>query len=96
MAEEKQIKIEMSDEVAKGVYSNAAVIFHNENEFITDFIFANPQKAQVMARVITAPSHIKRLLKALQENIAQYEKKFGKIRESEGPEKNIGIKLSNN
>lgn len=98
MSEEKkqQIKIEVDDEIAKGVYSNIAIIFHNENEFILDFAFVHPPKAKVGSRVITSPSHAKSFLKALEQNIAQYEKKFGKIKDTEGPDKSLGIRLSNN
>ena len=51
MAEEKkqqQIKIEVDDEIAKGTYSNVAVVFHNQNEFIMDFAFIHPPKAKVV------------------------------------------------
>ena len=97
MAEEKkQIKIEVDDEVAKGIYSNVAVIFHNQNEFIVDFAFVHPPKAKVVSRIITSPSHAKSLLKALENNVTQYEKKYGKIKEAEGVDKSLGLRLSKN
>ena len=59
MAEEKkvnpnQINIELSEEVAGGVYSNLAVITHSNSEFILDFIRVMPgvPKAQVKSRII--------------------------------------------
>ena len=36
MAEQK-IDINLSEEVAQGVYSNLAIITHSNNEFIVDF-----------------------------------------------------------
>jgi len=98
MAEEKkqQIQIEVDESVVKGVYSNVAIIFHNENEFIMDFAFIHPPKAKVVSRIITNPSHAKSFLKALEQNVAQYEKKFGVIKETKGPEESMGIKLSQN
>ena len=102
MAEEKkqqqqqQLKIEVDDDVAKGIYSNVAVIFHNQNEFILDFAFVHPPKAKVASRVITSPAHAKSFLKALEHNVSQYEKKYGKIKESEGVEKGLGVRLSKN
>ena len=36
-------------------------------------------KAVINSRVILAPEHAKRLLMALQENVAKYEHEFGKI-----------------
>jgi hypothetical protein len=92
---EKELQIKLDDAVAGGVYSNLAVISHNENEFIADFIFVQPPAGKVNARVILSPSHAKRFLKALQENIARYEKMFGPIKETPEPPR-IGLELSNN
>jgi hypothetical protein len=94
MAEQK-MQIEVSNEVAAGKYSNFAVISHNENEFIMDFIFAHPPKGQLNARVIMSPSHAKRFLKALNENVAVYEKNVGPIKEAPEPPK-FGIEFSKN
>jgi len=94
--EKKQIRLEVDDEIAKGAYSNVAVIFHNQNEFIIDFALVHPPKAKVSARVITSPSHAKSFLKALETNIKQYENQYGQIKETEGPDKSLGLKLSNN
>ena len=90
---DKEIQIAINDQI--GVYSNLAVISHNENEFVFDFIFAHPPKGQVNARVIMSPGHASRLLKALAENIKVYEAKEGKIKEGPEPPP-YGIKLSNN
>jgi len=85
MAEEKkmQIKIEIDDAVSQGVYSNMAFIAHSEAEFVMDFMFLQPAqgKGRVRSRVITSPSHAKRFLKALDENIKKFEKTFGAIKE---------------
>ncbi|MBU0671717.1 MAG: DUF3467 domain-containing protein [Candidatus Margulisbacteria bacterium] len=93
--EEQKIPIEIDNQTAGGVYSNVAVISHSENEFTLDFIFAQPPKGKVNARVITSPSHAKRLLKALQNNIEMFEKKFGAIKEAPEPPK-MGIEFSKN
>ena len=79
---EKQIQIEIDDAVAQGAYSNLALISHSESEVVLDFVFVQPQapKARVRARVITSPSHAKRLLKALEENLKNYESRFGEIK----------------
>jgi hypothetical protein len=76
-----QIQIVLDDQVANGVYANMAMVNHNETEFILDFIFVHPQvpKATVRSRVVTSPKHLKRLLGALQENLARYETQFGKV-----------------
>ncbi len=93
--EEQNIEIESNGDIALGIYSNLALISHNENEFVMDFIFAHPPKGQLGARVIMSPSHAKRFLKALSENIAIYEKKAGPIKEAPEPPK-FGFKFSSN
>ena len=41
-AKENQINIELSDEIAEGIYSNLAVITHSNSEFVIDFIKLMP------------------------------------------------------
>jgi hypothetical protein len=84
MAEEnkkKQINIELSDEMAEGIYSNLAIITHSHSEFIVDFIKMMPgaPKAKVKSRIILTPQHAKRLFKALQDNIVKFERMHGEI-----------------
>jgi hypothetical protein len=78
---EVKLEIQLDEETAQGVYANLAVVNHNDTEFILDFIFVQPQapRAKVRSRVITSPRHVKRLLLALQENLARFERTFGTI-----------------
>jgi hypothetical protein len=80
-----QINIELSEEVAQGVYSNLAIITHSSSEFVLDFVRIMPgiPKAKVKSRVILTPEHAKRLMMALQDNLAKYEAVHGKIKNSE-------------
>ncbi len=77
-----QLQIELKEEVAKGTYANLAILTHSTSEFIIDFVSVMPglQKAGVQSRIVMTPEHAKRLLFALQDNIAKYEKNFGAIR----------------
>lgn len=79
--EEQKMQINLSPEVAEGVYSNLAIIAHSSSEFIIDFVRTMPgvKQANVKSRMILTPEHTKRLLFALQENISKYEQQFGKI-----------------
>lgn len=63
-------------------YANLAIITHSSSEFILDFIRVMPgmPKAGVQSRIVLAPEHAKRLLRALEENIGKYERAFGLIR----------------
>ena len=56
MAEQK-IDINLSEEVAQGVYSNLAIITHSNNEFIVDFAAMLPglPKGTVKSRIIMTP-----------------------------------------
>lgn len=77
----QQLQIDLSPEMAKGVYSNFAIISHSHAEFVVDCAAMLPgqQKAQVVSRIILAPEHAKRLAMALQENVMRYESEHGKI-----------------
>ena len=89
MAEDKnnqnQINIELSEEVAEGVYSNLAMIAHSNSEFVIDFIRLMPgvPKAKVKSRIVLTPQHAKRLAKALADNVSRFEAAHGKIKDLE-------------
>lgn len=76
-----QFQIELSEEVAQGVYSNLAIITHSSSEFVLDFVRLSPgvPKAFVKSRVVLPPEHAKRLMLALQENIRKYEAQYDTI-----------------
>ena len=76
-----QLSIELSEENAEGIYSNLVMIAHSPEEFILDFIRVMPgvPKARVKSRIIVTPPHVKRLLAAIEDNIARYEAQFGPI-----------------
>lgn len=95
MEEKKQnpISLEIKPEIAKGTYSNLAIITHSRSEFIVDFATMLPglPKPEIGNRIVMTPEHAKRLLNALQDNIIKYENQFGFI-DLDGP-KNGGIDL---
>ncbi len=78
----QQLNIELSEEVAQGIYSNLAVITHSSSEFVVDFVRIMPgiPKANVKSRIILTPEHAKRLLMALQDNVKKYEAIHGPIK----------------
>lgn len=79
-----QINIELSEEIAEGIYSNLAIITHSHSEFVIDFVKLMPgvQKAKVKSRIILTPEHAKRLHKALVDNLKKYESVHGPIKDS--------------
>jgi len=94
MVEQKEIKIRIRDEDLKGNYSNLMQVLHTKEEFILDFFLVSPPQGTLVSRIIMSPGHFKRMIRALEENIAKYEGKFGKIEEAEIPESSIGFKVN--
>lgn len=78
----KEININLSEEIAKGSYSNLAIITHSSSEFILDFARMLPgvPKAEVTNRIIMTAEHAKRLFMALSDNIAKFEAQYGDIK----------------
>ena len=75
------IDIELTEEIADGIYSNLAIISHSNSEFVIDFIRLLPgvPKAKVKSRILLSPQHAKRLHQALYETIRKFEAQFGEI-----------------
>jgi hypothetical protein len=78
---EVQLQIQLDDAIANGQYVNMALVNHTETEFTLDFIYVQPQqpRAKVLSRIITSPKHMKRLMMAMQDNLAKFEAKFGPV-----------------
>ena len=78
-----QLNIDLPEEIADGIYSNLAIISHSQSEFVVDFIrmMPNVPKAKVKSRIVLTPTHAKRLMKALMDNIKKFEMQFGAIAE---------------
>jgi hypothetical protein len=83
-----QLNIEISEEVADGIYSNLAIITHSNSEFVVDFVRVMPgvPKAKVRSRILLTPQHAKRLMRALADNIGKFEQVHGPIRDTDMPE----------
>lgn len=79
--QDNQLNIELSEEIAEGIYSNLAIITHSNSEFVLDFIRVMPgiPKAKVKSRIVLTPDHAKRLMAALQDNILKFEAANGTI-----------------
>jgi len=80
-----QLNIEISEEVAEGIYSNLVIITHSHAEFIVDFVNVMPgtPKSKVKSRIVLTPQHVKRFLKALDDNIHRFEEANGEIKDQE-------------
>lgn len=65
------------------------MISHRKEEFVLDFLFVQParstaggQLASLRSRIITTPEHLRRIVRAIEENLQRYEAKFGLIQEA--------------
>ncbi len=84
---QNQLNIELSEQVAEGIYSNLAILSHSHSEFIVDFVnvIHGTPKAKVKSRIILTPQNAKRLLRALSDNLSKFESVFGEIKDQEPP-----------
>ncbi len=85
MDKPQKIKVNLPANIQTGVYTNSMLITHTREEFIMDFSFITPPIGTVAARVITSPGHVKRIISALEDNVRNYEAKFGTIIQAEEP-----------
>ncbi len=85
MADEREIPIKIPDDVLRGVYANQMIVAHTREEFLLDFINLFPPGGVVNARIIVSPGHLKRMIRALQDNLQRYEAEFGPLSEAAPP-----------
>lgn len=92
---ERQVKIEISEDVADGHYANIAFITSNNSEFIIDFARYMPgnSRGKVISRIIMNPIQAKGLVKSLSESVERFEKNFGPI-SPESDNKSIGFSIN--
>jgi len=86
-----EIKVNFPAHLQSGAYGNNMLVTHTREEFVMDFSFITPPVGTVIARVITNPGHMKRIISALQDNVKKYEAKFGAIIQAEEPKGPIGF-----
>lgn len=75
-----ELKLRIPEQVSAGVYANSMMVSHTPHEFVLDFAMVTAGGGQVVARVITNPTHIKMVVAALEENVRRYEAQFGQIK----------------
>ncbi len=85
MAGENEMPVKISDETLRGVYANQMVVRHSREEFVLDFVSLFPPGGIVNARIVVSPAHLKRMIRALEENLTRYEGRFGPVLEAEPP-----------
>lgn len=81
----RKLSIKMPETVLPGVYANQMLVSHTREEFVIDLVNLFPPEGVVNARVIVSPGHLKRMIRALSENLGRYEQAFGQIIEAASP-----------
>ena len=76
-----EIQINTGDEILRGKYSNNLIASHSADEFILDWLLNSPSGVHLVSRIIVTPSHVKRIIHVLKDNLEKYEKQFGNIKE---------------
>ena len=89
------IQIIASDEDLKGRYANLMSVSHTGEEFVLDFFAVTPSssgtaRGTLVGRMVTSPSHFKRIVGALIDNLNKYEAQFGEIEEPRGVPPDLG------
>jgi hypothetical protein len=76
-----EIKIQLDDATAQGIYVNFLSVLHNKAEFVMDFGRIVPGKpdVKIQSRLITNPVAFKQIVKTLVENLERYESQFGAV-----------------
>lgn len=79
-----QVSVELPEDL-EAVYSNFAVITHAPSEIVIDFARLLPRmsRCKVHARIVMTPMHAKLLHRALGENLAKFEDRYGEIKTPE-------------
>jgi len=81
----RKLSIKMPETILPGVYANQMLVSHTREEFVIDLVNLFPPEGIVNARVIVSPGHLKRMIRALSENLSRYEQAFGPIIEAASP-----------
>lgn len=90
-AAQQQIKI--ADNLPGIEYSNALQIGHNKEEVQMIFMNIMGGGGKVVGKIITSPSHFKRMVEAMKDNLDKFESKHGKVEKADAPGSNeIGFK----
>lgn len=80
-----ELNIKAPDEILQGRYANMMQVMHAKEEFVLDFMFAHPPQGELVSRLVVSPAHMKRIVRALQDNISKYEQQNGPIQEAGEP-----------
>jgi hypothetical protein len=68
------------EHVGRGVFATGVIVLQATHEFVLDFLQRMTRPQQVSARVVLPPPVVAGFIRALEENLGHYERKFGPAR----------------
>lgn len=72
-----QVSARVPEHVSRGVFSTGAVVLQGGHEFILDFLLRISTPQQVVARVVLPIGVVPQMIRALRDNLTNYENRFG-------------------
>ncbi|MFK7777325.1 MAG: DUF3467 domain-containing protein [Gimesia sp.] len=72
-----QVSARVPEGVSRGVFSTGAVVLQGGHEFILDFLLRISVPQQVVARVVLPLGVVPQMIRALRDNLTNYENRFG-------------------
>lgn len=72
-----QVSARVPEGVSRGVFSTGAVVLQGGHEFILDFLLRISTPQQVVARVVLPIGVVPQMIRALRDNLNNYENRFG-------------------
>ncbi len=87
-------QLHLSDELLGGSYSNAMTSRYTRDIFILDFMTKFPPNTKIVARLLISTQQIRSISGAIEDNIAQYEKRYRKIEEAQSTDQSLGFSLN--
>lgn len=90
----QEIQMKADQQMLVGSYANTMRVAHTKEEFVLEFANVHPPVGELVAKVITTPGHMKRIVETLAENVRRYEEQFGAIEVAHAPagDKEIGFR----
>ncbi len=74
-----QVSARVPDTVGEGCFSNGVLVLTGPFEFVLDFVMRLSEAPRIVARVVLPRPVIGQFVKALKQNIANYELRFGPL-----------------
>ena len=87
-------QLHVPEELMGGSYSNVMTSRYIRDVFILDFMTQFPPNSKVVSRLLISTAQIRSISGAIEDNIAQYEKRYSTIEEAKSADQPPGFSLN--